>query len=548
MDNDEIRQFIVQALGEIGYPQAAPYLLRVRERAGVSPELRVMADEALVSMGYSGLSQASEAFQDLALQYYKDEGSVQADARTDRANIWSWNGQRVERIEVPRAIYNEIMSMRCCEATLRLNPADEDVIAIWVAANIQREAELGMDVESVEQDPAALADATKPENFPRSAYFARAAGARYCHKVLDLALEQDEPAVALGAIAALRRVAGESSLVGSEEYKLALAEALTYPDAAVRINAALALAGTSPTSSFAGAQHVVSALAEGLSQTGGFHVVVVDPDPANLNRVLDVVRAEGARAVGDASLYAALERARLELPTVDAFFLATDVSDPELGTALAAVRANNLYKMTPLVLLTKEGQSQRVKLYDEGDDALTVRPADAAPPDLVAAWSETTSHVGQTRLSGDDALSLALECADALHSLGVGRSTVLDIRRAEGALINAFRTGPLPLQVRSADVLALIPSASAQQAIAGTALDPAAGEELRVAAFGALAGSARTSGNLLTEASADALINLAINEPNLTLRSAASEALGALDLPGGKASRVILTATGGEKP
>ncbi|MCH8964048.1 MAG: hypothetical protein IIB58_03725, partial [Planctomycetes bacterium] len=263
MDDNSTKQFVVRALGQIGYAQALPYLFAVLQDNATSFELRSMVDDALAQIISSRATlpsiTASDGFLNLAKQYYADHGSVKADPRFEFANVWYWREGRLARTEVPRRIFNEIMAMRCCEQALRLaagQTADE-AVAVWLAANIRREAELGLDVESVQTIDAASADPTKVADFPRSAYFARAAGARYCHRVLELAIRDREPAVALGAIAALRLIGGETNLIGAGQQTEPLAEALKFPDLVVRLKAALALAHALPARSFVGADRVV---------------------------------------------------------------------------------------------------------------------------------------------------------------------------------------------------------------------------------------------------------------------------------------------------
>lgn len=544
MKDNNTKQFIVRALGEIGYPQSLPYLLAVSEDPGTSFELKAAIEQAVAriissSPSVSAIS-ASEAFLDLARQYYMDHGSVRADPRFKFANVWYWREGRLERTEVPRRIFNEIMAMRCCEQAMRRQPeqANDEAVAIWLAANIRREAELGMNVESVEPGQPTPADPTKPDDFPRSTYFARAAGARYCHMVLEMAVRDREPAVALGAIAALRLIAGQTSLVGSGAH-VPLADALSFPDLVVRLKAALALAHALPTRSFTGSDRVVPTLAEALSQTGGQFALVIDPDESNRNKVMGALRANGTLAIGEADLYAGLERARLELPTVSAVILATDVGSPEVAGAVSTIRANNLYAMTPIILLVKPAHEAQVQALEQTDRALESLAANATTEEIQQVWQRTARRAGQTDLSPDDALGLALDAADALRRIAVSRSDVLNPNVAETGLVRALNSRHESLQTSAASVLALLSGPTAQQAIAQLALDGTRTDSLRVAAFDSLAESAKVNGILLSENHINQLVNLAINEPNLIIRSAGSQALGALDLPSNKVVPII---------
>ena len=95
------------------------------------------------------------------------------------------------------------------------------------------------------------------------------------------------------------------------------------------------------------------------------------------------------------------------------------------------------------------------------------------------------------------------------------------------------------LQIAAASVLALLSGPSAQQSIARVALDENRTESLRVAAFDSLAASAKINANLLTEPQINRLVEMSINDPNLIIRSAASQALGALNLPTNKVAPII---------
>lgn len=155
------------------------------------------------------------------------------------------------------------------------------------------------------------------------------------------------------------------------------------------------------------------------------------------------------------------------------------------------------------------------------------------------AWQSAATSVGQTAVSAEDALALALDAVSTLRMIAFSNSTVYDFSLAEGALIKALASEHEVLQIQAASVLALAPTSSAQQAIATLALEARNTESLRVAAFASLAESAKVNGNLLSEVQTDQLITMAINEENLVLRTAASQALGALNVPSNKAAPVI---------
>jgi hypothetical protein len=94
--------------------------------------------------------------------------------------------------------------------------------------------------------------------------YATTAGAEYLHQALERAIKDKDTVVALGAVEALARNAGEKSLTYRLQTSQPLIEALSFDDRAVRYSAAIALAMAQPAERFAESELVVSALAESL--------------------------------------------------------------------------------------------------------------------------------------------------------------------------------------------------------------------------------------------------------------------------------------------
>ncbi len=543
VEDRDLRQNIVRMLGEIGYSHAVPYLKKLLASKDLHDVTRAVVEEALTKIarrtGQRFRGTGAEEFVQLGEQYYHEQGSLRADPRRSQANVWYWREGFIDAVVVPREIYGPIMAMRCAEEALLLDPAREEAISLWLAANIRREARLGMDVESgeVAMD---TGDATRPADFPRAVYFSRAAGARYCLAVLDRANRDQDTPVALGAIAALRTVAGANSLVGFRGDGQPLVKALLFPDAVVRIKAALALAEARPKSQFSGAEWVVPVLAEALGQTGAEHFVVIDPDQTNLNRVTELLRESGVEVLADADFYTAVERARRELHTVAGMFISAGLKSPSVGRAVTELRREFLFKMTPIVLLRGTGDYETARNLAARDVRLAHVAADATGDELGEAIRGVMARSGRMLPDPQEALSLAREATDALLGLGLDGRTVLNIGPAEPALRSVLEGAEdEELRIKAAGVLALSRTQSAQRSLAGVALDDTQSEALRVATFTALADSAKLNGNLLDDTLLSQLVGVSAEEADLTLRTAASRALGALNLTDNKASEII---------
>ncbi len=551
VSDNNTRLHLIRALGEIGYPQAIPYLLKLSVDANMPAETKDAAAKAVPRIeeiaGRRFPGGPHEHFFLLGERYYNEEDSVAADPRLPESNLWYWDAgaQALSRMVVSERLFGPIMAMRCCEEGLLLQNDHPDSLALWLAANIRRESRLGMNIESGDPKEQGAVDPSRPANFPRALYFTQAAGPRYAQRVLQRAVQDADSAVALGAIEALRVTAGESSLIGMEDEKQPLVRALRFPDLVVRIRAALALGAALPKSQFADSQFVVPVLAQALAQTGREQVLVVDPDEANLNRVVGLLRTSGREVIGEKNFDRALNRARTDFQALAGVFVSSGVADPDLRTALQAFQGEFLYSKTPVVVLTK---AQHAVLAEEaGRGFVNVESIDAAVDNAAVedAFARVQQRAGQARLDPALAQSLALEAAEALRRIAVDGRTVYDFGAAEPALIGALSSLDERLQITAASVLALARTPTAQRAIAHVALDGGQSPTLRLAAFDSLAESAKTNGPLLEDAQAKELIRLAKEEPELTMRTAASQALGALNLRADRAGEIIRGFYGG---
>ncbi|MCO6437864.1 MAG: HEAT repeat domain-containing protein [Phycisphaerae bacterium] len=546
VDDDDVRLHIIQALGKIGYPQAAPYLSKLIDSDTAPAQTKEAARAALENIvaksGRPISGSAAEQFFNLGERYYYEDDAVRADGRLPTANVWYWNDaeQLLKAIEVPEPIFGSVMAMRTSEEALLLQNDHAPSLALWLASDIRREHRLGLDVESGDpaEQPDAV-DATRPDDFPRALYFTQAAGPRYAHMVLDRAVHDGDSAVALGAIRALRITAGESSLIGTEDYKQPLVQALRFPDLLVRVRAALALGGALPKSPFADAQHVIPLLSTAVTLTGAEHIVVVDGDQAERNRVMGIFRTGDREVIGEASFYTAMDRARESFPAISAVVVGTDITEPDPASALAQLRGEFLYAKTPVVILAEPEGMLMAEDLAASDAYATAVPAAADDAAILAALDRAREKAGLAAVDHDLAMSLALESVGVLRNIALDGRTVYDVGAAQGSLIAALASENEMLRVRAAEVLALLGSAAAQQAIADVALDDGQTSALRIAAFGSLAESAKRFGNMLAEAQVQQLVDIAKDEPDLTMRTAASEALGAVNLATNEASAIV---------
>ncbi len=537
-----IQRYVVQSLGQIGYAQSVPYLLKLRDDSETPAEVRASVGDALSALQTRGVvispgGTAAQAFYDLADGYYRNVESLAADPRLDTANVWYWKDDVLQNVEVPTAIFDEVMTMRCCEEALRLDPSMKPALALWLAANFRREAQLASDA----------LDRTRPENTPSAAYFAQSAGPAYCTMALARAVDDKDPVVALGAIEALRRTGGPASIVGEGQGRQPLAEALTFPDRMVRIRAALALGASRPAQQFQNYQNLIPVLAEALVlHAGSRSALVIDPQADTGNAVATALRANGYEVVLDTGLLTGLEKARTTLAGVDVVMLASDVQNPALQAAVQQIRSGgDRFGNIPVILVAKPADRTVVRDLVRGDLRLgRVTPEDS-PEHINKVIGDVARAVGANPVDAAAGSALALEAAAVLHGLGASGTTTFDLGGAEAALVKVVEAGSPEHRTAAAGVLAFVRSAGAQEAIAKAALADTETPELRSAMFEALAQAAKNHGSMLGDESVQKIIAAVEKDANLVIRTAASQALGAMNLASDPASTIIRNQYGG---
>jgi hypothetical protein len=290
-------------------------------------------------------------------------------------------------------------------------------------------------------------------------------------------------------------------------------------------------------------------LSEALTGAGQQAALVIDPSGDSMNRFQAVLRAVGYNCAGGENLYQALEAGKkANLASYDVVFLATDVVQPDLAGTVAELRKQSLTSATPIVVVVKAGEMAKARQASQmaaGVVELPVEVLDLGDPTLIQEQvtgkiGRAAQSLGMSALDKELSLDLALQAADVLRGIGESNSKVFDFSKAVPALITGLSSKSEVLRIKCAQVLALAASGDAQAEIARVALNADRGAAERMAAFASLADSARRNGNLLgANDFVQKLIDYTMNEKDLVMRAAASKALGALDLPGNKASEII---------
>jgi HEAT repeat protein len=256
IDDVAVKTAVIESIAKMEYPQTLAYLKYIIE-TDKSEQIRQTAAECIRKIDSTALeTPAALLFYRLAENYYYHLDSLAPATDANFANIWFWDAEKksLERIEVDKGYFFELMTMRCCEWALKADASFGEAIGLWLAAFFKAES-TGVPMPSY-FGPA----------HPDAFVYAITAGPEYLHEALARALKDKDSYVAVSAIEALIRTAGEKSMF----YRLGIAQplmqALSYDDKMVRYTAAIAIATAGPTQPFAESTLIIKNLAEAVGQ------------------------------------------------------------------------------------------------------------------------------------------------------------------------------------------------------------------------------------------------------------------------------------------
>jgi hypothetical protein len=302
---------VIGVLGDIGYPDAAPYIARIyaTNQPGME-EVKSAANRALAALGVDAQqAKAADLFLQLGEQFYYKSANIVPDPRSpEAAHVWFWDDAKgLMNKDVPTPIFSDIMAMRAAEYALKLDAKRPEAVNLWLAANNKREA----DLPEGKQDPT--------HEGPDAHFYNVAMGTQYCNAVLARALKDRTAPVALKVLKSLQEIIGQSNMFqgGAAQTwgKEPIVAAMQFPDRLVRYESAIAVGSALPQQAFPGVEYVVPTLAEAITATGKPNVVVVTGDLNTANALKetlkDAARAEAAGNAAEASAAAG------RLPSVD---------------------------------------------------------------------------------------------------------------------------------------------------------------------------------------------------------------------------------------
>jgi HEAT repeat protein len=459
--------------------------------------------------------------------YYAKKASYLPQLANEKTNpVWLFdkNLNNVTPVAVPTEIWNYVMALRMAEATLKADPNNAGAVSLWLAANLQRELRL----------PAGVTDPSKLPTAQDADFYAKAAGPVYMNPVLARALDDHDSALALRAVTALEATGGVSGLVANADSPLV--RALSHPDRAVRFKAAFALARANPLSQFPSFFRVVPILCEAISSSATPSVLLVVADDTMRNAVTDALRSSDVHYTVYAgnTISTALQQAQ-RAPAFDVVIM-PDSAD----VSRIAEMGRTDYRLTgvPVLVTAKADDLTNVKnKYSQGKGYVAIDVASDAET-ITAALNKARADMGVTPLSPEALDAMSMTALHLLDTLAADHRSIYNIGEATTTLVDALKDKRPEVVTTAAAVIGKLNNPEAQRALAAVALSD--GETaLRATFFHCLAESAKRTGNALDGAQVSALIKVVTTGDDVKLRTAAAEALGALNVPSNQASTLI---------
>lgn len=524
----DVQSKVCRILAGIGWPTAIPYLLDLATARDTSPEVRDAAMNAFRRLGGTS-TDVSAAFTALARKFFDGEQSLIAYPGDPENMVWTYGVHSgLAPIPVPTSIYTQVMAMRSARTALEADPANRMALATFVAADLRRENQLGTD----EVDPFA-ADAQYTPQF-----FATAAGSSICRDVLSMAIDATDTALVRDAIASIGDTVGRRRLFAAGG-RAPLLECLRYPDRRVRYDAALVLGNAMPASAFPGDSQVVPLLASAVQSGGDSYAAIVAPTEEDRNRLGGMLQDAGFRVLSAGSDFYELEPELNASNGVDLIIVQAGAADAV--STVGQVRGLEITGATPVMLVTDA--VDRISLDREfAEDRATVT-FDGAGTDeqFGTTLDRLLAAASGGRLTEADAMIYTRDALQALAIIARSEGGIYDITAAETSLLDAMGSFTGGMRLMVAEVVSLIGTEAAQQALVDAAMSASGNEQ--VALLDAAAANARSFGNRVASRQVDGLRRLIAQNAaaggDQAVADAAGRLYGALDLPSDEAVRLI---------
>lgn len=521
------QELIAGILGDIPYPHSLPVLYDVRSTTQTE-SVRTACEQAIRKIVgvLNDSTPVADRYVEVAQAYYAESPSLTLFPNEPNQPWWRHDpriGLTFEALDT--SVFHEAMAMRFSERALTLDGTNQRALSAWLASNFSREID----------GPAGYDNPAYPASRREAMYYAVASGPAASQRVLARAIDDIDTPLARRAIEAVDKTAGGSGLWSGLEGRRPLLEALRYSNRRVQYDAAIALANAQPTEPFDGSDRVVPILASAIRDLGTKYAAVIASTEERGASLSSVLQARGYTVLPAASSLNAIEQPIADAPAVD--LIVSDLPAASTQELIEESRGRNKLRATPiLALVSAQGFDELTPRYAR-DNTVRIAKAGLTPDEIVASTDDLLDRAIGGLIAGEEAEAYRSAALAALRDLGVSGNAVLNVTDAGGPLISALATAQGPMRIVIADVLAYVPTQSAQRAIFESAMQ--ADGSARVELLARAAESAKRQGNQLTDRHIASLLGLVRTGQNEEATAAAA-LMGSLNLPNANVVPLIL--------
>lgn len=521
LDTDSQRK-VISILGEIGYPQALPFVLEAGASSTAPAKVKEAAENAFRQLNGSARD-VSAQFTALARRFFDRDMSLVPNPGDPTNNLWAFDGDpsgygTLQAKPVATSVFADDMAKVLSRRALAADPANAVALAIYVAADLRRENTLGSDAEKARYSPQ---------------FFATASGPSVCSEVLAMALDTRDTALIRDAIAVLSETASSGTLIAGSG-RAPMLEALRYSDRRVRLDAALALASSAPQQSFPGDFSVVPTLASAITESGTSRATVLGGNLEERQAIQQQLQAAGFSVLAGSDSFETMEVDVVRSNGVDLVVVRASAADAQ--ATVQRVRASGATSACPIVLIAQRADEVAVRNTFAQDRSVVVWSEGSSSDSFRAAANQAIATVSGAAMDEAEVAEYAIRCAEALRQIAAGGTKILAVGDAEGALLRALATKQGGLRMMVAEVLSLIATPSAQSALVDAAIGASGDEQIALCDLAARA--ARHGGAKADERQLSALRQMITSSQGANA-DAAGRLYGSLDAGSAEAVKLI---------
>jgi HEAT repeat protein len=529
---ERTRALAIESLGWLGDESIVPHLLYPAFGNDQPPLIQTVARQAIARIRYGdadrtdrvSFSGVVDEVRDRAVRHFSGHGEWIPD-EDGLVEVWSFDPQQgmVVKSVVTPARASAFRAQRLAREAMLMSPERPDLQALYLASSL---AEAGYRAGWDQPWPIG------PGTAHNLALFS---GAELTEQALQLALEHQNAAAAVGAIKVLGQIGTPALLVGGPARRSALVAALDYPHDRVQFAAAVAILQIDPPGHVPSAYRVVEILARAVNDGGRPASVVVDPNTSRGASIAATLNALGYDATivncGTAGFKTAIARGDVQLAVVH-----PNVVCWELTQTVANFKADARTANIPVAIFGPQPLQHEMRwLLDNTPQAKYIVTGGEAA-DWRRQLTSLLNSVDVPPLTPEQRSQRIAIAAYWLRHIADGQRTgAFDLAPAEDALSAAIEDPAVADDALAA--LGAIPRPSVQRRLAEIVTAPALPLEIREIAALELADHVRRFGRLLTDASVDQLRITWMDTTQPPIRTALTAVLGTLGVsPGGAAA------------